>query len=87
MATLMRLRDIQDTHADLLGSDYFDPTGKTAYGINNEKIGSIQGALVDDTTGRIRYFIVDVAGCFSSKEVWLLAGLPRFNAKNVSFDT
>ena len=44
MATLMRLRDIQDTHADLLGSDYFDPTGKTAYGINNEKIGSIQGA-------------------------------------------
>lgn len=24
MASLMRLRDIQDTHADLLGNDYFD---------------------------------------------------------------
>ena len=34
MASLMRLRDIQDTHVDLLGNDYFDPTGKTAYGAN-----------------------------------------------------
>lgn len=32
MASLMRLRDIQDTHVDLLGNDYFDPTGKTAMG-------------------------------------------------------
>lgn len=87
MATLMRLRDIQDTHADLLGSDYFDPTGKTAYGINNEKIGSIQGALVDDTTGRIRYFIVDVGGWFSSKEVLVPAGLARIDGDQVYFDT
>lgn len=34
MASLIRLRDIQDTHVDLLGNDYFDPTGKTAYDAN-----------------------------------------------------
>ena len=87
MASLMRLRDIQDTHADLLGNDYFDPTGKTAYGNNGEKVGSIQGALVDDTTGRIRYFIVDVGGWFSSKEVLVPAGLARIQDDNVYFDS
>ena len=87
MASLMRLRDIQDTHVDLLGNDYFDPTGKTAYGANGEKIGSIQGALVDDTTGRIRYFIVDVGGWFSSKEVLVPAGLARIQDDNVYFDS
>lgn len=87
MASLMRLRDIQDTHADLLGSDYFDPTGKTAYGINGDKVGNIQGALVDDTTGRIRYFIVDVGGWFSSKEVLVPAGLARIEGDEVYFDS
>lgn len=87
MASLMRLRDIQDTHADLLGSDYFDPTGKTAYGSNNEKVGKINGALVDDTTGRIRYFIVDVGGWFSAKEVLVPAGLARIAGDEVYFDS
>lgn len=87
MASLMRLRDIQDTQADLLGKDYFDPTGKTAYGTNNEKVGKINGALVDDTTGRIRYFIVDVGGWFSSKEVLVPAGLARIAGDEVYFDT
>ena len=87
MANLMRLRDIQDTHAELLGSDYFDPTGKTAYGANGEKVGSIQGALVDETTGRIRYFIVDVGGWFSSKEVLVPAGLARIDNEEVYFDS
>ncbi|MFW2177999.1 MULTISPECIES: DUF2382 domain-containing protein [unclassified Moraxella] len=87
MASLMRLRDIQDTHADLLGKDYFDPTGKTAFGLNSDKVGSIKGALVDDTTGRIRYFIVDVGGWFSSKEVLVPAGLARIDGDSVYFDT
>lgn len=86
MSSLMRLRDIQDTQADLLGKDYFDPTGKTVYGINNEKVGKINGALVDDTTGRIRYFIVDVGGWFSSKEVLVPAGLARIAGDEVYFD-
>lgn len=87
MASLMRLRDIQDTHSDLLGGDYFDPTGKAAYGVNGEKVGKINGALVDDTTGRIRYFIVDVGGWFSAKEVLVPAGLARIAGDEVYFDS
>lgn len=87
MANLMRLRDIQTTHPDVLGSDYFDPTSKTAYAMNGDKLGSIQGALVDDTTGRIRYFIVDVGGWFTSKEVIIPAGLARIDNDSVYFDS
>ena len=75
MSQLIRLKDIQATHRDLIGDDYYDPTGKVAYGVNEEKIGKIEGALVEDTTGRIRYLIVDAGGWFSSKEVLVPAGL------------
>lgn len=87
MSQLIRLHDIQDNHRDLLGEDYFDPTGKTAYGIDEEKIGKVEGALVEDTTGRIRYLIVDVGGWFSSKEVLIPAGLARITGDEVYFDT
>ena len=30
MSQLIRLKDIQATHRDLIGDDYYDPTGKTA---------------------------------------------------------
>jgi uncharacterized protein (TIGR02271 family) len=87
MSQLIRLQDIQATHRDLIGDDYYDPTGKTAYGINEEKIGKIDGALVEDTTGRIRYLIVDAGGWFSSKEVLVPAGLARIVADDVFFDS
>ncbi len=87
MSQLIRLKDIQATHRDLIGDDYYDPTGKTAYGVNEEKIGKIEGALVEDTTGRIRYLIVDVGGWFSSKEVLVPAGLARIVGDDVFFDS
>ena len=87
MSQLIRLQDIQATHRDLIGDDYYDPTGKTAYGVNEEKIGKIDGALVEDTTGRIRYLIVDVGGWFSSKEVLVPAGLARIVGDDVFFDS
>ena len=87
MSQLIRLRDIQATHRDLIGDDYYDPTGKTAYGVNEEKIGKIEGALVEDTTGRIRYLIVDAGGWFSSKEVLVPAGLARIVGDDVFFDS
>ena len=87
MSQLIRLRDIQATHRDLIGDDYYDPTGKTAFGVNEEKIGKIEGALVEDTTGRIRYLIVDVGGWFSSKEVLVPAGLARIVGDDVFFDS
>ncbi|MBE0407798.1 DUF2382 domain-containing protein [Psychrobacter sp. AOP22-C1-22] len=87
MSQLIRLKDIQATHRDLIGDDYYDPSGKTAYGVNEEKIGKIEGALVEDTTGRIRYLIVDAGGWFSSKEVLVPAGLARIVGDDVFFDS
>ena len=87
MSQLIRLQDIQATHRDLIGDDYYDPTGNTAYGVNEEKIGKIDGALVEDTTGRIRYLIVDAGGWFSSKEVLVPAGLARIVGDDVFFDS
>ncbi|MBP2279364.1 uncharacterized protein (TIGR02271 family) [Psychrobacter sp. PL19] len=87
MSQLIRLQDIQATHRDLIGDDYYDPTGKTAYGANEEKIGKIEGALVEDTTGRIRYLIVDAGGWFSSKDVLVPAGLARIIGDDVFFDS
>lgn len=87
MSQLIRLKDIQATHRDLIGDDYYDPTGKVAYGVNEEKIGKIEGALVEDTTGRIRYLIVDAGGWFSSKEVLVPAGLARIVGDDVFFDS
>ncbi|WP_227429814.1 DUF2382 domain-containing protein [Psychrobacter sp. I-STPA6b] len=87
MSQLLRLKDIQATHRDLIGDDYYDPTGKTAYGAHEDKIGKIEGALVEDTTGRIRYLIVDVGGWFSSKEVLVPAGLARIVGDDVFFDS
>ena len=87
MSQLIRLKDIQATHRDLIGDDYYDPSGKTAYGVNEEKIGKIDGALVEDTTGRIRYLIVDAGGWFNSKEVLVPAGLARIVGDDVFFDS
>jgi uncharacterized protein (TIGR02271 family) len=87
MSQLIRLQDIQATHRDLIGDDYYDPTGKTAYGVDEDKIGKIDGALVEDTTGRIRYLIVDAGGWFSSKEVLVPAGLARIVGDDVFFDS
>lgn len=87
MSQLIRLKDIQATHRDLIGDDYYDPTGKTAFGVHEEKIGKVEGALVEDITGRIRYLIVDVGGWFSSKEVLVPAGLARIDNEEVYFDS
>lgn len=87
MSQLIRLKDIQATHADLLGDDYYNPAGKTAYASNEEKIGDIEGALVEDTTGKIRYLIADVGGWFSEKLVLVPAGLARIVGDDVFFDT
>ncbi|WP_350561280.1 PRC and DUF2382 domain-containing protein [Psychrobacter sp. CAL346-MNA-CIBAN-0220] len=87
MSQLIRLQDIQATHRDLIGDDYYDPTGKTAYGVDEDKIGRIDGALVEDTTGRIRYLIVDAGGWFTSKEVLVPAGLARIVGDDVFFDS
>lgn len=87
-SNLIRLSDVaNDSTYNIKGEGVYDPTGSTAYGINGEKIGTIRDALVDPTTGRIRYFLVDVGGWFSSKEVLVPVGQSRIDDHGVYFDT
>lgn len=83
MSQLVRLNDIQSNYSSELGQDYYDPVGRTVYGANDEKVGKIDGALVESDTGKIRYFIVDVGGWFSSKEVLVPAGFATFRDDDV----
>lgn len=87
MSQLVRLQDIQATQHEILGSDYYSPVGKTAYGLGQEKIGTVQDALVDAAAGRVRYLIVDAGGWFTSKEVLVPAGLARIVGDEVYFDS
>lgn len=87
MSRLVRLQDIEATEREVLGTDYYNPAGKTAYGIGEEKIGKVEDALVEVETGRVRYLIVDVGGWFSSKEVLIPAGLSRIVGDDVYFDS
>ncbi len=87
MSQLVRLQDIQATQHEVLGSDYYSPVGKTAYGIGGDKIGKVIDALVDAAAGRVRYLIVDAGGWFTSKEVLVPAGLARIEGDEVYFDS
>lgn len=87
MSRLVRLQDIEATEREVLGTDYYNPAGKTAYGIGEEKIGKVEDVLVEVETGRVRYLIVDVGGWFSSKEVLIPAGLSRIVGDDVYFDS
>lgn len=85
--SLMRLSDLnRDNNLDLSGEGVYNPSGNTAYGVGGEKIGTVRDALVDSSTGRIRYLIVDVGGWFSSKEVMVPVGEARFADDGVYFD-
>lgn len=87
MSQLVRLQDIQATQHDVLGTEYYSPVSKTAYGLGREKIGKVEDALVDAAAGRVRYLIVDAGGWFSSKEVLVPAGLARIEGDEVYFDS
>lgn len=86
MARLIPLSEITSRHADVLGHDYYDPTGSTAYGMNGERIGTVRGALAEPESGRIRHLIGDAGGWFSSKEVLIPVGMARIESDGVYFD-
>lgn len=87
MSKLVRLYDIEATNREVLGDDYYNPIGKTAYGIGQEKLGKVQDVLVEVDTGKIRYLVVDAGGWFFSKEVLVPAGLSRIVGDEVYFDS
>ncbi len=84
---LIRMQDLMKSHSDLFDSSTYNPVNQTAYGTNNEKIGTITGALVEETTGKIRYLIVDAGGWFSSKQVVVPVGLATFQQDGVYLPT
>lgn len=86
-SNLIRLSDLsRDETYNLGGEGVYNPSGNTAYGTGGEKIGTVRDAMVDPSTGRIRYLIVDVGGWFSSKEVLVPVGHARFTDDGVYFD-
>ncbi len=57
-----------------LGRDYLgDLRGTNVYGPNNEKLGKVDDALIDDRSGDLRYLVVD-AGWLQSRRFVLPAG-------------
>ena len=84
---LLRLSDLtRDQNYNFSGEGVYDPTGYTAYGMGGDKLGTIRDALVQADTGRIRYFVVDAGGWFSSKEVLVPVGHSRLEDDGVYFD-
>ena len=87
MANLIRLRDLMSSHPEIFNNDYYSPVGKTVYSHDGGSIGDVEGALVDPTTGRLRYLILDVGGWFSSKRVVVPVGMARLTDDGVYFDS
>jgi len=88
MTTLIPLHDLaRDHNIDLNAPDVLDPTGRAAYGVNRERIGTVRSALAEPDTGRLRYLLVDAGGWFSSKDVLIPVGLARVEDDGVYFDS
>ena len=90
MARLITLTDMaRDNNINLSDSTsgIYDPSGKTAYGSDGTKVGTVTSAMVDPSGGRIRYLIVDTGGWFFSKEVLVPVGMARIEDDGVYFDS
>ncbi|AFZ67262.1 PRC and DUF2382 domain-containing protein [Deinococcus peraridilitoris] len=87
MTTLIPLSDLtRDRNYDFRSEGIYDPTGDAVYGSDSKKIGTVRGAMVEPTTGRLRYLIIDVGGWFTSKEVLLPVGMARLEDDAVYLD-
>jgi uncharacterized protein (TIGR02271 family) len=53
----------------------------SVYASQNDKVGSVKDALFEDTTGNIRYLVVDTGFWVFGKNVLLPIGLARFETK------
>ncbi|AFZ67263.1 PRC and DUF2382 domain-containing protein [Deinococcus peraridilitoris] len=87
MAQLIPLSDLmRDHNYDFRSEGIYDPTGDAVYAADGDKIGTVRGAMVEPTTGRLRYLIADVGGWFTSKEVLLPVGMVRLEDDAVYLD-
>ncbi|WP_309572867.1 DUF2382 domain-containing protein [Deinococcus sp.] len=86
MASLIPLAQLRADHGYDLGTDVFDPTGLPAYAGQQEKVGTVEGALTEDG-GKLRYLILDVGGWFSTKRVLVPVGMARIEDDGVYVDS
>jgi len=54
--------------------DANDVRGAEVYGVNDEKLGTIEDVVFDHSSGEIRYVVLKTGGLFSRKKVMLPAG-------------
>lgn len=71
---LAKLTDFYPNHKDILGDD--DIKGYDVYAATDEKIGSVDDVLVDES-GRFRYFVIDTGLWVFGKKVLLPVGSAR----------
>lgn len=74
--TLIKLRDFYPDSAQDT-SDAEDIKNFSVYTQGDEKVGSIDDILVDEQTGRFRYFVVDTGFWVFGKKVLLPVGMGR----------
>lgn len=84
MSRLIPVTELIRDHNYDLGETY-DIVGRHAYAHNSEKVGTVRDILTDDS-GRIRYFVLDVGGWFSAKEVMIPVGAARIEEDGIYFD-
>lgn len=83
---LIRLSKLtEDNLYDRGGEAMYDPTGDTVYGSGGEHLGTIRDALVDQSSGRVKFFIIEASS--GSKVVLVPVGDARIDDQGVYFDT
>ncbi len=75
---LLKLTDIVPNHREIFGEDNIIDFGVYS-NVADEKIGSIDDILVDETEGKFRYLIIDLGFWIFGKKVLLPIGLSRIN--------
>ena len=64
----------------------YDPSGQPVYGNDGSKIGSVNSALVEEDSGKIRYLVVNTGGWFNNKSVLVPVGMARYEEDGVYLD-
>ncbi|MGG6265535.1 PRC-barrel domain-containing protein [Leptolyngbya sp. AN03gr2] len=72
---LYKLDDFYSDYKDAFGG--YDIKNFDVYADYDDKVGSVKNVLVDEDTGRFRYFIVDTGLWFLGKQVLLPVGLAQ----------
>lgn len=74
---LYKIDDFYKDYKEAFGG--YDIKSFDVYAEDNDKVGSVKNVLVDEDSGRFRYFIVDTGFWFTGKQVLLPVGFAQAN--------